>query len=77
MLSMKDLVFKENPVKKLTKRYVRLYIVEEVVLKNTMKLKLPAFMKIHLVMNISRVMRYRELVKKQKMEEPKLVKVEK
>ena len=77
MLSMKDLVFKENPVKKLTERYVRLYIVEEVVLKNTMKLKLPAFMKIYLVMNISRVMRYRKLVKEQKMEEPKLVEVEK
>ena len=74
---MKDLVFKENPVKKLTERYVRLYIVKEVVLKNTMKLKLLAFMKIHLVMNISRVMRYRELVKEQKMEEPKLVEVEK
>ena len=77
MLSMKDLVFKENPVKKLTERYVRLYIVKEVVLKNTMKLKLLAFMKIHLVMNISIVMRYRELVKEQKMEEPKLVEVEK
>ena len=77
MLSIKDLVFKENPVKKLTERYVRLYIVEEVVLKNTMKLKLPAFMKIYLVMNISRVMRYRKLVKEQKMEEPKLVEVEK
>ena len=74
---MKDLVFKENPVKKLTERYVRLYIVKEVVLKNTMKLKLLAFMKIHLVMNISIVMRYRELVKEQKMEEPKLVEVEK
>jgi len=68
---MKHLVFKENLVKKLIERYVGLYIVEEVVSKSTMKLKLLAFMKIHLVM------RYRELVKKQKMEKPKPVEVEK
>ena len=71
MLSMKHLVFKENLVKKLIERYVGLYIVEEVVSKSTMKLKLLAFIKIHLVM------RYRELVKKQKMEKPKPVEVEK
>ena len=37
MLSMKDLVFKERPVKKLTERYVGSYIVKEVVLKNAVK----------------------------------------
>ena len=42
MLSTKNLVFKKRPVKKLTKRY----IVEEVVSKNVVKLKLLAFMKI-------------------------------
>jgi len=63
MLSIKDLVFKKRPVKKLTERFVRLYIVKEVVLKDVMKLKLLASMKIHLVINISRVVRYRELVK--------------
>jgi len=34
VLSTKDLVFKERLVKKLTERYVRLYVVEEVILKN-------------------------------------------
>ena len=63
MLSIKDLVFKKKPVKKLTERFVRLYIVKEVVLKDVMKLKLLASMKIHLVINISRVVRYRELIK--------------
>ena len=58
MLSIKDLVFKKRPVKKLTERFVRLYIVKEVVLKDVMKLKLLASMKIHLVINISRVVRY-------------------
>ena len=39
MLSTKNLVFKERPVKKLTERYIKLYVVEKVVSKNTVKLK--------------------------------------
>jgi len=38
MLNTKDLVFKEEPAQKLTKRYVRLYEIEEVVLLNAVKL---------------------------------------
>jgi len=41
MLSIKDLVFVERPVKKLTERYVEPYVVEEVVSNNVVKLKLP------------------------------------
>ena len=48
MLSMKDLVFKEKPVKNLSKRYIELYIVEEVISKNMVKLKLLASMRTHL-----------------------------
>jgi len=66
MLSIRDLVFKERPVKKLTEKYIEPYIVEKVVLKNMVKLKLLASMRIHLVVNISRVVRYREPVKEQK-----------
>jgi len=76
MLSTKDLVFKERLVKKLTERYVGLYEIEEVVLKNTVKLKLPASMRIHPVVNISWIVRYRELEKGQRIEEPKLVEVD-
>ena len=75
MLTMKDLVFKKRPVKKLIKRYVKSYVVEEVISRNVVKFKLPASMKIHPVINISRVVRYRELVKRQKVEKPKPVKV--
>jgi len=53
MLSTRDLVFKEKPVKKLTERCIELYVVEEVVLKNMVKLKLLATMRIHLVVNVS------------------------
>jgi len=40
MLSMKDLVFRKKPVKKLIERYVGPYVVKEMVSKNTVKLKL-------------------------------------
>ena len=75
MLSMKDLVFRERPTKKLTERYVGPYMIEEVVSKNAVKLKLSASMKIHSVINMSRVVRYREPEKGQKVEKPELVKV--
>jgi len=38
MLSMKDLVFKERPAKKLVNQYIGLYIINEVVSTNTVKL---------------------------------------
>ena len=76
MLSMKDLVFKERPVKKLIEQYVGPYMIEKMMSKNVVKLKLPASMKIHLVVNISRVVRHRELAKGQRVKEPKPVEVD-
>ena len=57
-------------------RYVGPYKIEEIVLKNVVKLKLLASMRIHSVVNISRVIRYREQVREQRVEEPKLVEVD-
>ena len=76
LLSTKDLVFKERPTKKLTERYVGPYAIEEVVLSNAVKLQLPSSMRIHPVINVSRIVRYKEQVKGQKKEEGKLVEVE-
>jgi len=76
MLSTKDLVFRERLTKKLMERYMRPYVIEEVISRNTMKLRLLASMRIYPVVNVSRVVRYRELVKRQRVEEPKPVKVE-
>ena len=64
MLSSKDLVFKERPVKKLTEQYVGPYIVKEKISRNMVKLKLLPSMKIYLVVNVSRVVRYKKLVKR-------------
>ena len=76
LLSTKDLVFKERPSKKLTERYVGPYTIEEVVSLNAVKLRLPSSMRIHLVINVSRIVRYKEQVKGQKKEEGKPIEVE-
>jgi len=76
LLSTKDLVFKERPTKKLMERYVGPYVIEEVVSSNVVKLRLPSSMRIHLVVNVSRIVRYKEQVKEQKKEEGKPIEVE-
>jgi len=76
MLSTKDLVFKERLVCKLVERYVRPYEVEEVVLSNAVKLRLPSSIRIYSVVNVSWVVQYRKQVKEQKREEGKPVEVE-
>ena len=76
LLSTKDLVFKERPSKKLMERYVEPYAIEEVISSNAVKLKLPSSMRIHLVVNVSWIVRYKEQVKGQKKEEGKLMEVE-
>ena len=76
MLSTKDLVFKERPTKKLTERYVGPYAIKEVVSSNAVKLRLPGSMRIHPVVNVSQIVRYKEQVKEQKKEEGKPVEVE-
>ncbi len=77
MLSIKYLVFKKKPAKKLINWYIGLYIINKIVSTNVVKLWLLTSMKIHLVINISQVVRYREQVKEQKVEEIKLVEVNK
>ena len=76
LLSTKDLVFKERPSKKLMERYVGPYAIEKVVSSNTVKLRLPSSMRIHLVVNVSWIVQYKEQVEGQKKEEGKPVEVE-
>ena len=76
LLSTKDLVFKERPTKKLTERYMGPYMIKEVVLSNAVKLRLPSSMRIHLVVNVSQIVKYKEQVKEQKKEEGKPVEIE-
>ena len=76
LLSTKDLVFKERPVRKLTERYIGPYVIEEVVSSNVVKLQLPSSMRIYPVVNVSWIVQYKEQVRGQKKEEGKPVEVE-
>jgi len=75
LLSTKNLVFKERPSKKLMERYMGPYAIEEVVSSNAVKLQLPSSMRIHLVVNVSQIVRYKEQIKGQKKEKGKPVEV--
>ena len=76
MLSTKDLMFKKWPVKRLVDRYIGPYIINKIVSTNTIKLQLPTSIRIYPVVNVSQVVQYKKQVRKQKVEEIKLVKVE-
>ena len=60
MLSTKDMVFKERLVKKLINQYVSSYVIKEVISTNVVKLQLSTSMRIYLVVNVSRVVQYRD-----------------
>jgi len=60
ILSTKNLRYQMigRRTEKLTKRFVDLYKVKKIVLANIVELKLPSTIKIHSVVNISRIYRY-------------------
>ena len=76
MLSTKDLVFKERLVRKLVDRYIGPYAIEEIVSTNVVKLRLPTSMRIHLVVNVSQIVWYKEQIGEQKRKEGKPIKIE-
>ena len=63
MLRMKNLMFKERPVKKLVDQYVSPYIIDKVISTNAVKLQLPTLMRNHPVVNISQIVQYKKQVK--------------
>ena len=66
-------MFKEKPVKKLMELYVGPCMVEKMVSKNAVKLRLLAFMRIYSVVNVSRIVKYMEPVKEQRVKKSKPV----
>ena len=58
---------------KLTERFVGSYKVKKIVLANVVELELSSIIRIHLVVNISRICRYIGQVKGQRKEQPALV----
>jgi len=72
MLSTKDLKYQmvERRTKKLTERFVSPYKIKKIVSSNAVKLELPSTVRIHLVVNVSRIHRYVGQVEGQKKEQP-------
>ena len=75
LLSTKDLKWqmKGRRSKKLTERFIEPYKIKRIVSSNAIELELPKSIKIHPVVNISRVRLYKPQVEEQKKAPPKLV----
>ena len=55
---------------KLTERFVGPYRIKRIISSNAVELELPSTVKIHLVVNVSRIRRYVEQVEGQRKEQP-------
>jgi len=78
MLSTKDLKYQMvgRRTEKLTERFIGPYRIKKIISLNIVELELPSTVKIHLIVNISRIQRYIGQVEGQKKEQPALVIVE-
>jgi len=78
MLSTKDLKYQMTGrrTEKLMKRFVSPYKIKKIILENAVKLELPSTIRIHPVVNISRICRYIGQVEGQRKEQPTLVIIE-
>jgi len=78
LLSTKDLKWqiKGRRSEKLTERFVGPYKIKRIISSNAIELKLPRTIKIHPVVNVSRVRLYKPQVEGQKKTPPKLVIIE-
>ena len=78
ILSTKDLKYQMvgRRTEKLTERFVGPYKIKKIVLLNAVELELPSTIKIHSVVNVSRIQRYVEQVEGQRKEQPAPVVIE-
>ena len=72
LLSTKDLKFQmvRRRTEKLIERFVGPYKVKKIISANAIELELPRTVKIHPVVNVSRVCKYRDQVEGQKKKMP-------
>ena len=68
LISTKDFSMElmKRAMKKLTEKFIGPYIVRKIVSENTVELELPALLRIHPVVNVRRIVKYREQVEGQK-----------
>ena len=79
MLSTKNLKYQMvgRRTEKLTERFIGPYKIKKIILSNTVELELPSTIKIHPVVNVSRIQRYIEQVEGQRKEQLAPVVIEK
>jgi len=77
LISTKDFLAElmKRATKKLTEKFIGLYVVKKIVSENAVELELPASLRIHPVVNVRRIVKYREQVEGQKKISPPPVKV--
>ena len=78
MLSTKDLKYQMmgRRTEKLTERFVGPYKIKKIISLNAVELELPSTVKIHPVVNVSRIRRYVGQVEGQRKKQPALVVIE-
>ena len=77
LISMKDFSMElmKRATKKLTEKFIGPYVVRKIVSENVVELELLALLRIYLVINVRRIVKYKEQVKGQKKIQPPPVKV--
>ena len=68
LISTKDFLMKlmKRATKKLTEKFIGPYVVRKIVSENVVELELPVSLRIHLVVNVRRIVKYQEQVEGQK-----------
>ena len=63
-------------MKKLTEKYIGLYKMKKIISENAIELELLVLLRIHLVVNVSRIVLYKKQIEEQKKILPPLVEIE-
>jgi len=77
LISTKDFSAKlmKRTTKKLTEKFIGPYVVKKIISENAVELELPASLRVHPVVNVRRLVKYREQVEGQKKIPPLPIKV--
>ena len=77
LISTKDfsMELRRRATKKLTEKFIEPYVVKKIVLENTVELELLVVLRIHPVVNVRRIVKYKEQIEGQKKIPPPLVEV--
>ena len=77
LISMKDFLIElmKRVTKKLTEKYIGPYVVKKIISENAVELELLVSLRIHSVVNVRRIVKYREQVEEQKKVPPPPIEV--